>query len=1351
MFGDRLQTQLTLTIGQAAFTITSGGLRRFDIDVFPWGVSADITFRVDCSQEPDPIFDTFITLSPITATFSLCRDIEGETPDESQQLKIMGVVVDKSVTETIGETMDGQPVVERIYDIHVIDAGRAYWTEHRPVELYTASTLADVLDLHKPTGVTVTYDWAALQTKQDVICLILHGDREPTFYDFIVWYVTENQGVLEFDARTGSYRIGEKKTKGSSASELTLLQVDKMRLTFPEPPRFSGRVLNPFTLATVTRVLTNDQAITNVRRDVLEHTPIGSIIDQRASVEAKRFRTRPHGIEVIFKLCPDEICQPGDLFEIADDFSSKLYPSGTKYRTVRLRVSAAHPDGPKPDTAETVSVYEGEITLDGEKSTSTVAWLPPFKDPRTTVRLEGTIVSAGGSDADRSWAAMENDDNSLWMYKIDVPLFNKTIPVPFAPTFTSGHFFFPGYKNQRVLVDVAWDRATLAGFIDWADEGRLPSNTQGSQIVLGFQSTNGTVIKHIYDEAKPALSIVRKADGETVTFSMTDGAVRLALEEASVPSTTIPVYDVSPQVAAAKDAVTSEVGGGVTEVTSAFQASTSKVSSRIDDTTAAVDDEVSNTTRELNNSIGETKTELRGMTADASASVMIVSGSLTSQKAKVNSALDSMDAARTPLRDLSQKLSVTQAQGKIKTDTAENDIKAIGADASKPIDDALTGTAALESKSAAEMARLRGRLDDLGPNASQGPFKDVTVLSGDIDSAKQSVASVSSGIDDDVAQANSEVGEQWAPNYALLDTRQNGVNAAYDNAIATSMSRQQAMYTALDAKAKASASAAQRAAQLRPRIDAIRSGAPAALNPTKQRLTGTLTGLRTTFDTQRKQVENSVTTAASQSKQTVATLKTSVDAQNKALTQLSASLSAAATTKKATLSASIANTEATSKASVAAIKTSGQTAKTTLSTAITTSQTSLLVGLAAPRGIMTALNASVGSPLKVGMAAVDTAEAAARTAMNAALASLEATAGTAMTSMSALIASFESIVEGGIGSLDEVTSLLTSLRDQIMTPLDALGDLLTDIETAFQTAATMLTAFIDTAEAALDAIPAVGLPAAVVNPTMSAISAALDAVLPLIATATSTASTQLGTIANTLLTQVGTAETAAMQGITTFSTSITTQIQALLPPIKTQLAGVQTQIDAAVATVTSALSSAADAAVKSIQATVTSTTASSNTTASTGTSTLSSAQSSFDSSMQTVNQSITSGKSTLTTQAQSLATPITQQTVAAQTSLTSSVATIDASVDTALADLATQLATGRTPIDAQLATIKTNAEAVRPTLKTSLDAAVKAGAPTATQAQGTIPTQASLDSQFAATWQGYASQLDALDASIAAL
>jgi hypothetical protein len=95
----------------------------------------------------------------------------------------------------------------------------------------------------------------------------------------------------------------------------------------------------------------------------------------------------------------------------------------------------------------------------------------------------------------------------------------------------TGQFYFPYYKNAKVLVGLNFDNAFIVNFLDWENGAALPMDSQGNQIVMGKSTTSKNVIKHTYVDSKPEFQIQRTEEKDTELLQFSDGYIILQTQQ----------------------------------------------------------------------------------------------------------------------------------------------------------------------------------------------------------------------------------------------------------------------------------------------------------------------------------------------------------------------------------------------------------------------------------------------------------------------------------------------------------------------------------------------------------------------------------------------------------------------------------------------------------------------------------------------------------------------------------------------------------------------------------------------------------------------------------------------------
>ena len=146
--------------------------------------------------------------------------------------------------------------------------------------------------------------------------------------------------------------------------------------------------------------------------------------------------------------------------------------------------------------------------------------------------VEGKIVSETGATTDTTYQFYTDKTTSVKYYQISIPLWtNKIVRATYQPNFDAGQFYFPPYKNARVLVGLGFDTAFISSFLDWGTGTALTLDSQGNQLVMGQSATSQNIIKHSYVDKKPELQIQRTQDKDTELLQFSDGYIILQTQQ----------------------------------------------------------------------------------------------------------------------------------------------------------------------------------------------------------------------------------------------------------------------------------------------------------------------------------------------------------------------------------------------------------------------------------------------------------------------------------------------------------------------------------------------------------------------------------------------------------------------------------------------------------------------------------------------------------------------------------------------------------------------------------------------------------------------------------------------------
>jgi hypothetical protein len=541
---ERLAVSLTLTIAGTAHKVVAGSIKRLSLELWSWGFEGEAEFVLTDTQgnkgkDNAALLKAF--LKPELVEVAL--EVKSVLPETSSQpnptpLKLKGYVTGKTLAEEVITTGDSDLVLHRRYGVRFTDAARLLWRQHYPCALYTQKTLKDVLDAHKGDKITLTYDWAAvLENQRPLIFVGLEPQRGASFYDWVLWLVHSNVGVFSYDYPGHGYRIASAKDASGTPENLFALNLSELEVVFPEVIRHEVTVLNAIAEGPQTEAVTQEQKVTGIRQDVLLVTPIADEVQARVDLETARLKVvRGPEVELTWRSFPEKALTPGALVKLPANaaWSAAGVAKDTAFRVRDLRLSAEVTDemGQEEVYGDPYALFSFQMRTRLEPQDALHVELPAWQPPAYPRYVEGLIVSEQGGDEDETWQAYTDSATSQDGYKVKIPLYeDQIVAAPFNPNLLPGHFYFPAYKGERVLVALDLYRAWIKRFLDWRTGARMPQDGQGVQLLVGKTTENGTAIKHYYTDDKPVFLMQRTHEKDTQKLQIGEGNLLIEVKE----------------------------------------------------------------------------------------------------------------------------------------------------------------------------------------------------------------------------------------------------------------------------------------------------------------------------------------------------------------------------------------------------------------------------------------------------------------------------------------------------------------------------------------------------------------------------------------------------------------------------------------------------------------------------------------------------------------------------------------------------------------------------------------------------------------------------------------------------
>lgn len=539
MFQDTLEMTLELTINGETFEIPGGNIKSLDASVHPYGFTARLSFWVSAIKGQDKLFSSFITKDLIEVTLDVAPHLK--PPDSDiESLTLQGYVQSKALLKELtieNIHLRGDPVLYRHYQIDFADPAFVLWRQHFPCDLLVDGNVRELIEANKATGVELTYDWEELDTEFAINTLPPGSpDNGASFYDFIVWYAAVNNGVFSYDGKDNQYTLSATKDQSGTAIAMSELEVEDYVIEFPETVRYNDRLLNAFLDDPRKNEASRDEAKEGIKLDILIREPIASAFDDAVNLESGKQKIRKHEISLNHRRFPLITYRSGVFVKFEGGlWSAKTFITGNEYRVRDIVLTAnASDQGPDADHNMPYTQYDIEMHSRLELTDEEALNIPPFQSPSYPIYIEGKIVSEQGQEEEETYQIYQHPQTELDQYRVTLPLFdNKQVVVPFEPLFEPGHFYFPAYKGERVLVALDFHSAWIVEFLDWRAGARLPMDTQGNHILFGKSADSNTSISHVYVDNRPQLNMKRTSSSDTEIIQLQEGTIIFQTKEES--------------------------------------------------------------------------------------------------------------------------------------------------------------------------------------------------------------------------------------------------------------------------------------------------------------------------------------------------------------------------------------------------------------------------------------------------------------------------------------------------------------------------------------------------------------------------------------------------------------------------------------------------------------------------------------------------------------------------------------------------------------------------------------------------------------------------------------------------
>ncbi|MCG8471653.1 MAG: hypothetical protein MI742_07330 [Desulfobacterales bacterium] len=537
LFSEKLKLSLKVCAESETIEVSGGQIKGLSLELEPWGFRGAVEFWLSSETQDDALFPLFITqdLLQLDLTVEARLVPDGET---AAPLSLSAVVTEKALLKEMtvkNLELSDDPVLHRFYRLCFADKGQVFWSQHYPLDLLVDGNLKDLLSKNS-AGVPFTCELKDLETKRPINTL--SGDTSPlgsSFYDFLFWLAESQNGTLFYDYEKGEYRLSQEKAPIKEAMELDSRDVREFVFHFPETPRFQDRLHNSYSEGAKTKEIDQDFKVEKVYRDRLYRHGVASDFEDHCTKASEKILSRSMEVQVVHGRFPWTTFYPGSGFSLKKGlWSTTIHAADETFRWGSIRISA-QTDTSRPEASRGVGEghFEMEVTARAELESETFVDLFPYRAPTFPFCVEGRVVSEQGEEEDKTYQVYEEEGSSAECYKVEIPILGeKQVVAPLEPAFATGHFYFPAFKGQRVLLELGLHSARIVRFLDFRPGGKLPMESQGNHLLLGKTDKDGTSISHVYVDGKPQLNIVRTSGKDKGSMQVQEGCIVLeTLEE----------------------------------------------------------------------------------------------------------------------------------------------------------------------------------------------------------------------------------------------------------------------------------------------------------------------------------------------------------------------------------------------------------------------------------------------------------------------------------------------------------------------------------------------------------------------------------------------------------------------------------------------------------------------------------------------------------------------------------------------------------------------------------------------------------------------------------------------------
>jgi hypothetical protein len=542
---------------ELALRFTGSGKERYvpgshvealELELRAYGYAGVVRFRLFDDQAvagewKDELHDLLTGLAPIEMELRVRAHLpeRERTGTAIRPLHLRALVGERTLLQGRDAEQSGRR--HHVYSVRFYDPAYLLWRSHFPSELYTNKSVRQVLEANRPQAVALRVTSQVAAAARPMLFLGHSPDvrDSASFYDFLIWYTDSCDLKLYYDYGPGEYVLADAKPPPATPVALDPGDVAAIEQQYPDVPRARPRLHNICAATAQTQALENAQALPPLFQDRLLRARVAQEVEQRSALERRRLHVRKPTFVLSFGRLPVRMLVPGDFIELRHDTGWRqavvALPPLLEQEAGRVRgltLSLRNQSSPGGGRAkDSLARFRGRMSLEVEPQSEAAPSLPDYVTPTYPRPCEGRIVVDEGAENEEVYRIHSDAETSVETYRLAIPTWgNQEIHAPFEAQTLSGHFYFPAYKHETVLLALYFDHAVITGFVDWRAAGaRVPRETQGNHLLMGKTADNNTSLRHIYQDNQPVFSIHRSNGSDHQRIELKQGNLFIQVRE----------------------------------------------------------------------------------------------------------------------------------------------------------------------------------------------------------------------------------------------------------------------------------------------------------------------------------------------------------------------------------------------------------------------------------------------------------------------------------------------------------------------------------------------------------------------------------------------------------------------------------------------------------------------------------------------------------------------------------------------------------------------------------------------------------------------------------------------------